>query len=166
MTIQIDGRSMLRATGVVAATIGVGAAAFFGGQTTRLSDDARASERQDAVQVAVEKVENENAVELAGVKQDAREHEKRAVKKAVKKERKRAEKQAERARNEGYSAGNSAGYGAGHSAGYSEGEDAGYSDGSADGYSDGSADGYEDGLDDASDEVTCSDDPDVPLPYC
>lgn len=158
MTINIDGQGLIRVAAIAAATVGVGAAAFFGGQTTRMSDEARANERQDAVAAAVQKAEKQNAVEMAEMKQAAREHERKAVRKAKrstrKLERKRAEQKAERARSEGYSAGNTAGYGAGHSAGYSDGE------------SSGRTAGYEEGIDAASDDLTCSDDPDVALPYC
>ena len=158
MTINISGRNILRVAAATAATIGVGAAAFFGGSSTRMSDDAVASQKTVAVKTAVEKTENENAIEKAieidGVKDAAAVHEKRAVKraikKAVKKERKRAERLADTARNEGYSDGNVAGYSSGHSTGYSEGE----------------SEGFEDGMDTASDDLECSDDPDVPLPYC
>jgi len=154
VTINIDGQGLIRLAAITAATVGVGAAAFFGGQTTRMSDEARANERQDSVAAAVQKADKQNAVEMAEMKQAAREHERKAVRKAVrstrKLERKRAAKKAERARSEGYSAGNSAGYGAGHPAGYSDGESS----------------GYEEGIDDASDDLTCSDDPDVALPYC
>ena len=154
MTINISGRNILRVAAAIAATIGVGAAAFFGGTSTRMSDDAVASQKTVAVKAAVDKTENENAIEKAieidGVKDAAAVHEKRAVKRAVKKERKRAQKLAETARNQGYSDGSVAGYSSGHSAGYSEGE----------------SEGFEDGMDTASDDLACSDDPDVPLPYC
>ncbi len=154
MTINISGRNILRIAAATAATIGVGAAAFFGGTSTRMSDDAVASQKTVAVKTAVQKTENEHAIEIDGVKDAAAAHErrtvKRAVKKAVKKERKRAQRLADTARNEGYSNGSAAGYGSGHSAGYSEGE----------------SDGFENGIDTASDDVECSDDPDVPLPYC
>ena len=42
----------------------------------------------------------------------------------------------------------------------------GYSSGSAAGYSSGNADGIEEGIDVASDELSCSDDMDVALPFC
>jgi hypothetical protein len=158
MTIDVNGRTMLRAAAIAAAAVGVGAASFFGGQATRMDDTARANERRDAVNLAVAKADNEHAAQLAEVRLDAKAHEKRAVKRAVKrtmkKERKRAAKLAERARSEGYSSGNTAGYGAGHSAGYSEGNEAGVEE------------GIDEGIDIASDDLTCSDDPDVPLPYC
>src|SRR3954470_6963793 len=125
MQINIDGRAIRRAATATAAIVGVGAATFFGGQTTRMSDDARASERSTAVHVAVERTQHDADAKLSAAKLDAKAHEKAAVKKAVKKavkhERKHAERQADQARSEGYSSGNSAGYGAGHSAGYDEG---------------------------------------------
>ena len=170
MTINISGRNTLRIAAAIAATIGVGAAAFFGGTNTRMSDDAVASQKTVAVKTAVEKTENENAVEKAieidGVKDAAALHEKRAVKRAVRKERKRAERLAETARNEGYSDGSVAGYGSGHSAGYSEGESEGFDEGMDTGYAEGESEGFEEGMDTASDDLDCSDDPDVALPYC
>ena len=131
-----------------------------------MSDDAVASQKTVAVKIAVEKTENENAIEKAieidGVKDAAAVHEKRAVKRAVKKERKRAERLAETARNEGYSDGSVAGYGSGHTAGYSRASevDEGWK------VAEGESEGFEDGMDTASDDLDCSDDPDVPLPYC
>ncbi|MDO9354694.1 MAG: hypothetical protein Q7T55_13435 [Solirubrobacteraceae bacterium] len=41
-----------------------------------------------------------------------------------------------------------------------------YSSGSAVGHQQGYSDGVDDGITKASDDITCSDDPDVPLPYC
>lgn len=156
MQINIDGRAIRRAATATAAIVGVGAATFIGGQTTRMGDDARASERIDAVHVAVDKAEHEADAELSAAKLAAKAHEKAAVKKAVKRavkrERKHAERQADQARSEGYASGNSTGYGAGRSAGYDEGN------------ADGEASGYEDGLDDGAEP--CSNDVDVDLPYC
>lgn len=55
----------------------------------------------------------------------------------------------------------------GQSQGYSSGSAAGYASGNAEGYASGSVEGYEEGLDDGSDDLTCSDDPDVYwLPPC
>jgi flagellar biosynthesis/type III secretory pathway protein FliH len=63
--------------------------------------------------------------------------------KALEKARKRAEEQAEQARSEGYSSGSAAGSASG------------------------SATGYDAGLTDGSDDLTCSDDPDLHwLPAC
>jgi flagellar biosynthesis/type III secretory pathway protein FliH len=148
MTINIDGRTVTRTAAIAAATLGVGAAAFFGGTATRMSDDARASEKATAVEIAVTKADTRRKIELAVVKkadlQRERKHVKKMVRKTVKRERNRAEKLAETARNEGYTDGSAAGYGSGHSAGKAE----GYSEGEADGYESGSVDGYWDGYDD------------------
>jgi hypothetical protein len=145
MTIHVNGRL----SAVIAATIGVGAAAFFGGQAMRMSDDARADERNNAVQTAVSKVRQDDAIKLANEMQDAKSHERDAVRKARikakratrKTERKRADRVSTQARSEGYSSGTSAGFSAGHSAGASEGYSDGYGDGSLDGYVDGLYDG-------------------------
>jgi hypothetical protein len=158
MTINIDTHALRRFAAATAAIAGVGAAAFFGGQTTRMSDEARANERHAATTAAVAKADERHAAELATVKVDAKTHERKAVKRAIKGERKRAERLAATARSEGYSAGNSAGYGAGHSDGYSEGNE--------EGYSEGNEEGVEEGIEQASDELECSDDLDVPLPFC
>jgi len=170
MTFDINGRSISRGFAVVGISLAVGAGAFFGGQSTRMDDTAIASQRSNAVEIAVDsavsKADKAHSAELVDTKLAARDHEKRTVRKAIRKtrrvtrktERKRAAKLIERARSEGYSSGNSAGYGAGHSAGRTE----GYNDGEAEGYHNGEAEGYSDGLDDGA----CSNDPDVPLPYC
>jgi hypothetical protein len=65
------------------------------------------------------------------------------MRRAIRAERRRAAQQIADARADGYSAGNSAGY------------------------SEGSAEGYDQGLFDGSDQLDCSDDPDVTwLPAC
>ena len=156
MQINIDGRSVTRVLAVAAATIGVGAAAFFGGQTTRMDDTAIAGVKHNAVESAVEKVERTHAAELAIFRREAKDDKARAIRKTRrvtrKNERKRAARLADKARNEGYSSGNTAGYGAGHSAGKEEGEVEGYSD------------GYDDAVEFSE---PCSDDPEVTsLPYC
>ena len=154
-TINIDGRALTRFAAITAATIGVGAAAFFGGQTTRMSDTAVAREATGAVKIALAKAESKRQAELVIFRSEAKQHERRAVRSAKratrKNERRRAAKLAERARNQGYSSGNANGFSAGHSSGYDE----------------GNSEGYDEGLDDASDALDCSDDPDVTdLPYC
>jgi uncharacterized protein HemX len=154
VTIKIDGRSTLRAVAAIAATIGVAAAAFFGGQATRLNDQAVASQEQAAVTAAIRKADREHAVEMAAkiadTKEAAQSHERKEVRRAKratrKRERRRATRLSDQARSEGYANGNSAGFASGHSTGYDEGES--------------------DGIEKASDDLTCSDDPDVPLPYC
>lgn len=66
----------------------------------------------------------------------------RTLRRVVRRMKSRARRETEAARNSGYSAGNSAGFSAGHST------------------------GVDDGVRKASDELTCSDDLDVPLPFC
>jgi hypothetical protein len=66
----------------------------------------------------------------------------KVLRRVVRRMKSRARREAEAARNAGYSAGNRAGFSAGHST------------------------GVDDGVRKASDELTCSDDLDVPLPFC
>jgi hypothetical protein len=151
ITVQIDGRSITRITAVIAATLGVGAAAFFGGQTTRMNDTAVASVKHDAVEEALDKADRTHAAEMAMLRRDAKQEKQHAVRKVRREtrrnERKRATNLAERARNEGYSSGNGAGYASGSAAGHEAGK--------------------EDGIATASDELDCSDDVDVTwLPPC
>ena len=73
MQINIDGRSVTRVLAVAAATIGVGAAAFFGGQTTRMDDTAIAGVKHRAVESAVDKIERTHAAELAIFRREAKE---------------------------------------------------------------------------------------------
>ena len=155
--INIDGKSITRVLAIGAVTLGVGAAAFFGGQTTRMDDTAVAAVKSNAVEQAIKATRAEDASILADKLAAQKTRSDRAQRKAVRKqrritrrnERKRAERLSDTARNQGYSSGNSAGYGAGHSAGYSEGD----------------SDGYSEGLEDAEPQQ-CSNDIDVPLPYC
>jgi hypothetical protein len=66
----------------------------------------------------------------------------RILRRVVRRLKSRSRREAQAARNSGYAAGNSAGFSAGHST------------------------GVDDGVHRASDELTCSDDLDVPLPFC
>jgi flagellar biosynthesis/type III secretory pathway protein FliH len=167
VTFNINAHTLRRIAAVTAATVGVGAAAFFGGQATRMSDSARANERNVAVLSTTAKLNSQHADEMASAAKAAKAHERHAIRKAIKAERKRAAKLAERARSEGYSSGNSAGYASGNSAGYASGNSAGYASGHSDGYSEGNDDGYTEGNLQATTHPTCSDDPDVTdLPYC
>ncbi len=104
MQINIDGRSIVRVLAVGAATIGVGAATFFGGQSTRIDDTAVASVKTQAVDKAVKEVETAHATELAifparpaGERSAVRE----ARRQTRRNERHRADKLATDARNEG-----------------------------------------------------------------
>lgn len=135
-------RTLLSVFGVLLLAIAAGGA-FLAGRDTRLSDqqvDAKlaAQSQQDARKA--------KASEAAAVK-DARLAQRKADGKVWQKRLERATKKA-------------------REAGYSTGSAAGYSSGKTDGYSAGNADGVEEGLVKGSDELTCSDDMDVPLPAC
>jgi hypothetical protein len=69
-------------------------------------------------------------------------HDTAVLRRVVRRMKVRARREAEAARAAGYSSGNSAGFNTGHSV------------------------GVDDGVKKASDELTCSDDLDVPLPFC
>jgi hypothetical protein len=58
------------------------------------------------------------------------------------------------------------GYKIGKKSGYVVGNEAGYSAGNSAGFSSGHSTGVEEGIEEASDELTCSDDPDADLPPC
>jgi hypothetical protein len=69
----------------------------------------------------------------------------------------------EKGQRDGYASGNAAGYSSGNAAGQATGKQQGYDAGSIDGYLNGSTDGLIQG----SDQLDCSDDPDVYwLPVC
>jgi hypothetical protein len=71
---------------------------------------------------------------------------KRVVRKMKRSARRKMDEAYAKGQRDGYSSGNAAGYSAGHSSGRDE--------------------GYSEGMEEASDDLACSDDPDVPLPYC
>jgi hypothetical protein len=88
---------------------------------------------------------------------------KRVVKKMRVNRRKAIKASYEKGQRDGYSSGNAAGYSSGNAAGQVSGKQQGYDAGSIDGYLSGSADGLVQG----SDQLDCSDDPDVYwLPVC
>jgi flagellar biosynthesis/type III secretory pathway protein FliH len=107
------------------------AAAFFVGQSTRVSDTKRIAQRTSAVNLAVGE-----QVLTARIKTDQK-HEVKSLHKLHKIDIKKAKKAAAAAQQAGYSSGQSAGY----SSGYSSGNSTGYSQGSADGYNGGYMDG-------------------------
>jgi hypothetical protein len=151
MTITLNARRIFLTIGAVVALGGIGAGAFFGGQTTRMSDSARAAERSTAVNVAVTRTKRQDAatltVRLAAQRKAAKKDERIALRRLHKKDVKNAQQLADEARNQGFSAGDSAGYNNGYSSGHDT--------------------GVEDGLVQGSDQLTCSDDPDVYwLPPC
>jgi len=158
MQINIDGRSIVRVLAVGAATVGVGAATFFGGQSTRMDNTAVASVKHEAVDKAVKEVETAHAAELATFRREAKQDRRDAVRQARREtrsnDRHRAEKLADQARNQGYATGNSVGYSSGNAVGKEEGKQQGKEE------------GKEEGIEEASDELTCSDDSDADLPAC
>ena len=133
---------------IAAVTFSIG---YLSGQAQRKSDEAV------ALLVSHEATETKQAV---NAERDIRQVQ--AVRKAVKKaehaqwrkDNKRwktyVAKERKRVYDKGYDAGHTAGYGAGNSAGYSSGHTT----------------GVQDGIEEGSDELTCSDDKDVPLPPC
>jgi flagellar biosynthesis/type III secretory pathway protein FliH len=153
MTFEITRRTIVRALVLIALVAAACAAAFFIGQNTRLTEATAA----DRVKANVEHTNVERDRELKGALSDAKAAEQKRVGKIndmwrgritrIKKDHKRVlAKQVESARQAGI--------------------DAGYSTGSAAGYSSGKEEGVEEGIDKASDELTCSDDMDVDLPFC
>jgi septal ring factor EnvC (AmiA/AmiB activator) len=140
----------LRTAAIIGATVGTGAAAFFGGQATRMSDDAIAAQRTTAVEHAVDRTEAQAERELDAkvreLAEAAMRHEHAAVRNARratrKAERKRAARRAAEAREAGYSSGQSVGYSSGYGSGHSAGEAEGYTDGAVDGYITGLFEGW------------------------
>jgi flagellar biosynthesis/type III secretory pathway protein FliH len=113
------------------------AAAFFVGQSTRVSDTKRIAQRTSAVNLAVGEQKAVDAKVLtARIKTDQK-HEVKSLHKLHKIDIKKAKKAAAAAQQAGYNSGQSAGY----SSGYSSGNSTGYSQGSADGYNGGYMDG-------------------------
>lgn len=144
---------------IVPLILAVGAATFFVGQATRESDDQVAREQRAAVRQAVA-VAVPKAVEIAVAKKGAEDKEKRlrimaraeeklkarhrtVLRRVVRKLKKSGDRKAQLA--------------------FSNGSSSGYSSGREDGH----VEGVQDGIVTASDQLTCSDDPDVGfLPYC
>ena len=149
-------RNGLLAAGIAAGLVLVGGGAFAAGQATRASDQEVTRRVATAVQKQVERDEiaKEKAVELAKAEQKKRTARiwKDKLHAAVRKARRAAyDKGYASGQSDGYVSGQSDGYEAGQSAGYESGHDA----------------GHRDGLIEGSDELTCSDDPDVTwLPPC
>ena len=144
--------------GTVAALVlilGAISASFMLGRETRDSDKVVEARVVAAVDHRGEQAEAEVEEALAEQRQDFRER--------LKKVRKRARSAGYKVgKKSGYQEGNNDGYAAGNSAGYSAGNSAGYSSG----HSEGVEEGVEEGIEKGSDELSCSDDLDVPLPPC
>lgn len=135
---------------LVLAILATGVGGYFLGQSTRKSDDVVVSERAAAVSraVAAKGAEDKKLRLRIMERQEARlKARNRSVTRRVVR---RLKKAMERRANQAYASGSSAGFSSGRNAGVNEGRE----------------EGIQEGIAVASDEVTCSDDPDVPLPYC
>lgn len=140
---------LFAALGAVLAVVLI-AGAVLVGQSTRKSDSQIAIERQQAVGTAVSATQRQAAIEKQGAVEDAVTTQQRHDQAVTRRVRRRLQRSADRRAQQSYT----------------QGQATGYSSGQADGYQNGQRTGYQDGMHDATDQVTCSDDPDVPLPYC
>lgn len=129
------------------AVLGLLVGSFFLGQGTRKPDDQIAAEKRAAVVSAIALTRREDAAEQARVVKRVREKQKRRMRVVVRRVvRKLKRSSARRA-----------------AASYANGSAAGFTNGRAQGYDAGTQDGARE----ATDQVVCSDDPDVTwLPYC
>lgn len=149
ITIRKPGRAfrvIAMTLGTIIVATGLLAAGFFLGQSTRKSDEQVARERAVAVRVAVERKGAEDKqlrirmMERQEAKLKARHRS--VIRRVVRKLKKSGDRRAQQA----FASGNASGFSSGRQQGFD--------------------DGVDEGIERASDEVVCSDDPDVPLPYC
>jgi len=155
--VTISIRTIVRTTVLIALVAAACAVAFLAGQGTRISEataEQRTNDRIEKVN-AHHKAELEASVDAALA--DAKRLEQKRVKglnkmwrdritRMKRKHERSMERAVENAREAGI--------------------DAGYATGSAAGYSSGKEEGVEEGIEKASDDLVCSDDPDVDLPPC
>lgn len=129
------------------AVVGLIAGAFLIGQGTRKSDEQVAKEKRAAVAAAVLATQRADAAEQKRVVKRVREKQKRRTRVVVRRVVRKLKKSSERKAQQSYASGSAQGYSNGRQEGY----DAGTVDGATK----------------ATDQVTCSDDPDVTwLPFC
>ena len=139
---------------LVLVVLAAGVGGFFLGQSSRKSDEVVATERAAAVSRAVaakgaqDKKLRLRIMERQETRLKARN---RSVTRRVVR---RLKKAMERRANQAYASGTSAGFSSGRNAGVAAGREEGLEE------------GIQEGINVASDDLTCSDDPDVPLPYC
>jgi len=138
-------RTLYTVLALAALVLALGAvtAAYFIGQSSRMSGDAVATRVALALEKRGNRAEEEQRTALSA--QANRNRERIAVVRKV-------------SRDRGYKVGKKSGYVVGNEAGYSAGNSAGYSSGHST--------GVEEGVTKASDDLTCSDDPDANLPPC
>lgn len=158
MTIQISGRKLLVGVLAIMMIAAAGYIAFLVGQMTRITEADATARTNTQVERAIERT-----VEADVKKADARvAATKRADNKRLDTRVHRLNKmwrgRLSRAKDEARRAGEAAGYSSGQSEGYSSGQSAGFSSGHSA--------GVDEGIEQASDELDCSDDLDVPLPFC
>lgn len=123
--------------------VGLLAGAYLVGQGTRKSDAQVAEEKRVAVAAAISVTRHKDALRM----ERAVDKQKRRTRVVARRIVRKLKKAAERKAQQSYASGQSAGYSSGNAAGYSA--------------------GTQDGLVQGSDQLTCSDDPDVGwLPYC
>ena len=152
-------RKVIGVAVVLALLAGTSVGGFLLGQDTRKSDRQVAELTSNAVARETDRQQalRQEALDEQAVRNKAK------MRQTVKKMRREAKRRADRS----FASGQSAGYSSGQTVGKKQGEAAGYAAGSIDGYVDGATEGYDSGMSDASDELTCSDDPDVTwLPAC
>lgn len=136
-------RQALTALAVLVLSAGLLTAAFFVGQGTRKSDEQIRAEKQAAVAAKVLATRRTDRAEMKKAITETKRRNRTVVRRVVKKWKKVADRKAK----ESYASGSSAGYSSGQQSGY--------------------AAGTENGLTKGSDDLTCSDDPDVYwLPAC
>jgi hypothetical protein len=125
------------------------------GQSLRMSDAEAANQRNAAVSAAVVRTERDTertvVAEQEGIRRkairEARTAQKKHDRTVMRQLRRKLAKSADRQAEQSFASGQSTGYSSGHA--------------------EGSEEGYETGLTDGSDDLTCSDDPDVYwLPAC
>lgn len=134
--------------------LGAWVSGFVVGQSTRKSDGQVAREQAVAVRTAVAR-----EVSSAVTRKGAEDHEKRLrimtrAEKRLKAQNRTMIRRVVRKLKRSADRKSAAAFASGSSAGYTRGVGQGY------------ANGVDDGITKASDDLTCSDDPDVPLPYC
>lgn len=131
----------------VALALAVVASTFLIGQGTRKSDQQVASEQRTAVGAAVAATRQADRLTQVRITKAAVAEQRRHDLRVVRRVRRRLQRSAEERSRQSYASGQSAGYSSGQVAGYQS--------------------GTRDGLRRGSDDLTCSDDPDVGwLPYC
>jgi hypothetical protein len=147
VTIQINRTTAAVVATLLALTLVASYAAYSYGESTRKSDAAVKTLVLSRVSSAVGDRSKQATADQGAAVKTATKNAKRAQRKHDMKKLRTAVKKAEQKA-------------------YAAGQGAGFSSGSAAGYSSGHSNGVRDGIIEGSDELTCSDDSNVPLPAC